>query len=444
MKFFILLSLILTSTFSNALELVTEKEIKENLEKTKIFKLSNGVPVIYRSEPTSDIIHVSVSFDWALKDQFTGTKTLPNLLTALMTKGSTKYPQQKLYETIEKYSLGLGCSSMIDTSTCSFETVNDYFDQNISTLSSSISNPVFLEKDFKIMKTRMISNKKAEAEDPDQSVNQAVNKIYYEPSHPYVLPPQSAIAELEKHTISDLKKAHKTMINARRIQIAVVSSMPIDKVKKTLEREFGKLKGWHYSKKMVAYPKGSKDNVSYEERDIPTAYIKIKIPTPSIMSQDAATSQILFEILSEEMAVEIRTKRSLSYSAYAYTGQGQIGLGVFSVSTPKPKETLEVLGAILKKMKTEDVDKDIFEEYKRVFSTGYFLRQETHSSLASTLLRSYYYTKDVKYVFEMPKRLSEVTPKQVKDLANKILSNYKLGMLGKAEQIRKADIKALN
>ena len=94
-----------------------------------------------------------------------------------MAKGSKQYPQEKLYEIIEKYSLGIGCTSSIDTSTCFMETVNDYFDTNISTLSSSITDPVFLSKDFETMKSRMISNKKAETEDPDQSVNEAVNKI---------------------------------------------------------------------------------------------------------------------------------------------------------------------------------------------------------------------------------------------------------------------------
>ena len=231
-----LITLLLIPSLANAFELVTDKEIKENIDRTKIIKLSNGIPVIYRYEPSSDIVQTTVSFDWALKDQRTGTKTLPNTLTALMTKGSKKYPQQKLYETIEKYSLSLGCSAAIDTATCSFGTVNDYYDQNISILSSSIQSPVFLDKDFTIMIKRMISNKKAEVEDPDQSVNQEVNKIYYEPSHPYVLPPQMAIKELESYKIKDLQKAHATMINARRMSIAVVTSMPVEKVKKTLER----------------------------------------------------------------------------------------------------------------------------------------------------------------------------------------------------------------
>ena len=72
-----------------------------------------------------------------------------------------------------------------------------------------------------------------------------------------------------------------------------------------------------------------------------------------------------------------------------------------------------------------------------------FLRQETHGSLAATLLRCYYYTNDIKYAFEMPKRLGEVTPEQVMALANKILVNYKVGMLGKAEQLKNADVKVL-
>ena len=118
---------------------------------------------------------------------------------------------------------------------------------------------------------RMISNKKAEVEDPDQSVNQEVNKIYYESSHPYVLPPQMAIKELESYKIKDLQKAHATMINTRRMSIAVVTSMPIDKVKKTLEKEFGSMKGWHYNKKIVSTLKAPR-KMFQKERDILCLY----------------------------------------------------------------------------------------------------------------------------------------------------------------------------
>ena len=79
-----------------AVDLVTDKEIAESKKKTEIFKLSNGIPVIYRNEKTSDIVHVNVAFDWALKDQKEGTKILPRVLTSLMTRGSRTYPQKKL------------------------------------------------------------------------------------------------------------------------------------------------------------------------------------------------------------------------------------------------------------------------------------------------------------------------------------------------------------
>lgn len=436
--FKLILSTVLSFAVSSILfgiELVSEKDIKNSKEKTSIFNLSNGIPVIYRNEPSSDIVHISVSFDWALKDQNQGTKSLPGLTTALMTKGSYKYPQKKLYEIIEKYSLGISCSSSIDTSTCNFETINDYFEKTIDVLSSSITTPEFGEKDFKNTKEKMISSNKAEMEDPDSSVNEAVNKIYYEETHPYVLPPEKAIEELNKFKLNDIKSAHKSMLNAKRMSIAVVTSLDQKEIKKILEKEFSKIKSWNYSKSTTAYPKSSKKRLSLVEREIPTSYIKIKVPTPNLTSKDAAASLLLFEILSEEMATEIRTKRSLSYAAYAYTGQGQLGLGVFAVSTPKPKETLIVLADIISKIKTKEIPSDIFEEYKRTFSTGHFLRQETHASIASILLRSLYYTGGTDFAYETPKSLGEVSPKEVKDLANKILKDFKIGVLGNKKQI---------
>ena len=354
---------------------------------------------------------------------------------SLLTMGSKSYPQEKLYEIVEKYSLVLGCAASIDRSSCHFETINDHFEKNISLLSSSIMEPSFSEKDLKNIVDKAVAAKKSEIGSPDYAVNQAVNKIYYDKAHPYVLDAESAINEFNSFQREDLVKGHKELLNADRISMAIVTSLPIKTVKRILEKEFSSLKSTPHTRNVVDYPASSKESISVVERDIPTAYIKVKIPAPNMTAKESSASRLLFEILSEEMALEIRTKRSLSYAAYAYTGQGQIGLGVFSISTPKPKESLDVLASILNRLKTEKFADEIFEEYKRTFATGYFLSQETHSSMTTMLLKSYYYTGDVDYMYELPKKLQQVKASDVQELAKKILKDFKVGVLGKKSQV---------
>lgn len=419
-----------------AVQLVSDEEIEKSKKNTKIFKLSNGIPVIYRSEKSSDIINVNVSFDWGLKDQKSGTKTLPDVVTSLLVRGSKTYPQKKLFEIMGQYSLNMSCSSGIDTSHCSFQTINDYFDKNIDVFSSAIKEPIFLENDLENTLERLTSSKKSELEDPNTAVNQVVNEIYYNPNHPYLLPTSLALKELSSYKIADVVRGHKQLLNARRMTITVVTSLAEANIKKILDSTFGSIQGSDYTPNITNYPKKSPKKLKISEMDIPTSYIIAKFPAPNSTSPDATTAKLLFSILSEEMNLEIRTKRSLSYAAYAYTGQGQIGLGVFAISTPKPKEALKVLTKIIKKYRNEQIDPTIFEEHKRVFSTGYFLSQETHGSLSSLLQNSYYYNKDTAAAYDLPKRLSEVTAKDVLNLSKRIFKDFRVGVVGRSDQIK--------
>lgn len=421
---------------SKTVELVTSADIAKHKSQTTLFKLSNSSTVIHKLEPSSDIINVSIAFDWALKDQKKGSKSLPSLLMAMMARGTKTYSQAQLFALQEKYGLSLGCSAGIDLSTCQFETINDYFEETIGIFASAVKEPHFAEDDFKVIRDRQVSAKESSLEDPSSTVNEAVNEIYYTEAHPYYFPAADAIKELKSAKTKDLYRAYRSVLNAQRMTFVVVSSMSVDAVKKQLEKHFSSVKGWYYKSQKTAYPKSADKNLSLVEREIPTSYVRIKIPAPSYDSKEAATSRLLFEILSEEMSNEIRTKRSLSYSAFAYTGQGQIGLGVFGISTSKPKESLKVLSDIITTIRSKEIEGELFEEYKRVFATSYFLGLETHDSLASGLLRSYYYRGDPTFVFEVPKQFNSVTPKDVQNLAKKILGKFKIGVIGAKDQIK--------
>jgi predicted Zn-dependent peptidase len=167
---------------------------------------------------------------------------------------------------------------------------------------------------------------------------------------------------------------------------------------------------------------------------LPTAYIRIKVNAPSITDQDAVAARLMFEILSEELGDEIRTKRSLSYAVHAFLIEYHVGVGVLNASTSKPKETLVAINDVLQKMKSKDWTNEELAEYKTGFATSFYLTQETHASLASALGSALYFYGDANEHYELPRQLEKVTPADIKRLANRWLSDLRVGIIfGRSE-----------
>jgi predicted Zn-dependent peptidase len=155
----------------------------------------------------------------------------------------------------------------------------------------------------------------------------------------------------------------------------------------------------------------------------------MKFNAPSITAKDAAAADLMFEILSERLQEEVRTKRSLSYAVYAGTIQYNQGIGMISVSTSKPKETIDAITAVVKNFKEKGVTAEELSEQRNVFTTSYFLTLESQNSLASALASFQNYFGNAKKLYDLPDQLAGVTPADVSRVAKEWLKNFRVGVV---------------
>jgi zinc protease len=428
-SFLICLSTIASSS-AFAVSLVSDETIEKQTKLTKTFKLSNGIEVIQRSIPASDILTISVTFGNGIKDIATGKKSVAKWLWATLPMASKKYPKKRVFQISEKYAIELGCSAGIEYSSCTMGTINDNWNVSLDLFNDLIMAPSLTREDASLSKERIIAGLKDTPSDPGRYVNEVVNRIFYPKNHPYRLNHDESLKEMDSLTHPNLKAFHKRVLNAKNMRITVVSSLSQNILKRDLERAFGKIKSGPAIAVKVDSPKFDESNAfSFEAREIPTAYIRAKFVVPPAASKDAVAAKLMFEILSEELGEEIRTRRSLSYSVFSYVIHYSMGIGVIGASTSKPKETLEAMQVVIDRFKKKVYSKGNLDEYKRIFATGYFLTQETHSSLASAINGSRFFHGSVDSLYNMPKELEKVTPKTINRIANEYLNNFRIGVI---------------
>jgi zinc protease len=414
----------------NAVSLVSDENIAEQKKLTKVYRLKNHIPVVYRQVPNSDILQIHISFKAGMRDLPAGEKDVNELLFATIPWASSKFPKETVFRTTEKYALSLNCGGGIETSSCALGTVNDFWLQGLPLLADLIKNPSLNKTDVELKKQQLLASTKSEMEDPDTISNDIVNKVFYPVGHPYLQSFESTLKELPTISREQLKAWHGAVLNANRMTIIIAGSLEPQLVVDELNRHFGTISGVKFERPKVVAPAFDRTRISaFEDRKIPTAYIKLKFNGDGITDKDAVAARLMIKVLDEELGEEIRTKRSLSYAVYSFLVQYEIGIGFISVSTSKPQETFSALKDVIKRMKTKDFSRRELEEYKHIYATSYFLTQEEHSTLAAALANSFNYFDTTDELYQMPEKLEKVTPQDIKRLAGKLLVNFRSGVV---------------
>jgi predicted Zn-dependent peptidase len=427
-----------------ATPLVTDAQIKTQKDLTKVEKLTNGIPVIFRSEPSSDILQVVVSFRGGIRNLPAGSKSLSQLLFAVMPDASKSFSKEKVFAATEKYALQLGCAGGIEAANCEIGTLSEHWPEVLPMFKDLILNPALNAADVKLDANRAIADLQSNMEDPGRYSNEVVNRVFYPTGHPYRQMTDDAMKELSSITPDQLRKYHESILNASSMHITVVGSYPQDKMLKELNEAFGSISSRSWTPTPVpAPPFDPKQTLAFEHREIPTAYIKIKFNALPANDPDEIEGNLMIKIFDEELSEEIRTRRSLSYAVYSFMIQYTEGIGVISASTSKPMETLAAIGEVIEKMKKQKMDNKTLEEHKTVYATNYYLTQETHSALASALAGIYLLKGDINPLYDMPRRLEKITAADVQRLAQRMLTNLRVGVVFNQNKFENAWAEAL-
>jgi predicted Zn-dependent peptidase len=423
--------------FLEANALALPSSVSSDKALTSSSQLKNNIPLIIRETPGSDIVHLEINFASGTSGTLPNRRALNLLTLETMPYATKKFSKEKIYAMSEKYSFAVSCKGGVEISRCHIETIKDYLPQAVDLLTEIVINPIFSPEDVELGKKRRIADFKHETESPESRVNAVVNTVFYDASHPFRLLPEDGITQSESMTRANLAAYHKSILDAGIMSVVYAGPKLPKNILNDLEKTIGQIKKG--SAKMAEIPTPVYSDANYyalEHREIPTAYIRLKFNAPSATSPDAEASEVLFEILSEKLHEEVRTKRSLSYAIHAGNVPYSQGIGMIAASTSKPKETLDTIASVIRDLKEKGISAEELQEYRNTFTTSYYLTMESHDSLAAALGTSQIYFNDAFKLYETPAKLNAVTPNDIKRLAGTILTKIRCGIVFDKEKFK--------
>jgi predicted Zn-dependent peptidase len=317
----------------------------------------------------------------------------------------------------------------IESSSCQMTSISRYWTKILPIFEAIIEQPTFSPADLKLARLNQETQLKSKTEDPSYYANEMLNTIFYGKQHPYFMPTATQLKLLPQVKRSHIRKLHSQLV--KQIDaITIVSSLPTDEIHKRLNRHFGDIQPAKIVAPKVPKPgQGDRKDFIFAHRKIPTAYIRIKFPMPGVHAEDFQAANLMTSILDEELSLEIRTKRSLSYAVFSYMIKYSQGIGVIGASTSKPQQTIAAISQVIKRIKQKKYTEDELAKFKTVYTTSYFLKLEDHGSLASTISRYWFYDQSTDPLYESPLGLAAVSSQEVQTMAQRYLANFKMAVV---------------
>ncbi len=310
---------------------------------------------------------------------------IEELMLSLIAEGGPADMAKEDYQSeMEAIGARISSSTGYDYGNISLNCIKQYIEPAWKVYSAAILNPAFRQEDFEIVKNQLITAAKQQKTNPDAHLMDMAMESTWEGTD-YAKKPSGTVESLESISLDLVKKYHSNILRKGLVFVVFVGDVPFGKVEAFVSQYLGDMPAGGESNWFVAED-GVKKGLAVEDRNIETNYITGIFSAPKKGTQESIHNSLAMRILGMRFFEELRTKRSLSYAPSARsTGYIARPMNQIYISTTDPEQSLEVMMDLVNSVKTEGFEEKELEGTKQSFLTGYFMGQETNSSISMSL-----------------------------------------------------------
>jgi predicted Zn-dependent peptidase len=421
------------SFFAASIFFLSEPSFAQSAQKFVI----DGITVIMK--PTvKDIINVSVYYKGGVTNYAEDKAGLENLALAATSECGTKlYSKNAFKDKADKFGINVSGMSTYDYGKISLNCISKYFNEGWDLLSSAVKDPAFNEKDYDLLKQKILAGIKNADADPDSKIlKMAVDNTFK--GTPYATDPTGEINTVNNISSKEAKDYYyNTLLNKNRIFIVVVGKISKELVTNKIKQAFGTLPAKPYHKYDYHIPAINTNTLNIEPRQLATNYIVGVVNAPLFTSNDYVANQLAFSAFSANLFTEIRTKRNLSYAPYAVPMRLEMPYGYMYVSTTDPKASVEAMVNEINRLKSKGFSQKEFSDIRNLYITRNYMKEESTNSIASALGQSEI-LGNWKMDEEFVGKIQKTTPTDMTNVFKKYIKGINWNYLGIEKQADEA------
>lgn len=370
-----------------------------------------------------------------------GKRATSDLAVDMLTRGTALHTRQQFADELDKLKARISLSYELGTVRARVETVRENLPGALKLLAEALRQPVFPADQFEQLRQENLAAIEQQRSEPQAMASRAFGRRlapYAREDARYEPTLDEAVAEYKAATVADAKKFHAEFLGASHSELAVVGDFD---AKETTELLRGLFDGWAAPKPFA--------RIARPFQNVPAGTEKLEAPDKANglllagMNLAAADKDPDYPalvlgnymlgggFLNSRLAVRIRQKEGLSYGVGSQlTVRALDASGSFTVY------------AIHAPQNTQKLEKALREEIARALEGGFTEQEITEAksgwlqsrqvqrtndqALAGTLANALYLGRTLQWDADVEKRVSALTPDQIRDALRRHLDPAKL------------------
>ncbi|PRY10445.1 putative Zn-dependent peptidase [Pontibacter ummariensis] len=328
-----------------------------NLQVAEVAHLDNGARLHYIKSETQPVIRLDFVFKagkWY--EDKTGES---DLAAKMLFEGTVNHTAKQIADKVAFYGASFENNHGYDRSEFTLYCLSKYVKELLPLVLDVLQHPTFPEEEFNLLKRRTLQNLKVQRQKNSYLATHSFTKQIYGGEHPYIFGFDEG--SLEDLTKEDLEDFYKTRYNTQGLEIFVCGAVEED-LQRHLEEEVNQLQltetaRSNSSAKSVKFEGAAEREQLVLMADSLQSSIRIGKRFPRIGHEDYHKLKVLNEILGgyfgSRLMRNIREDKGYTY-------------GIYSVISPKEKDSLFYIGTDVNYAVTENTISEVLKEIRQL------------------------------------------------------------------------------
>jgi len=349
-------------------------------------------------------------------------------------RGTRNYSKESLRRKMSRLGTDVVIDAEKDWTMFGIRSTTEVFDSTWAIFADRLMHPLLQPAEVDIVRGQFISAISQRRDDPDALARYLADSIAFA-GHAYAVPVGGTQASIAQLTSSALRDYQRSQMVKSRMLLVVVGDVERSKLESLIRGSLAQLPAGSYRWTLpAAAPRGS-TMVVFEQRPLPTNYVMGYYAGPLANERDLQALRIATSVLTGRMFADIRTRRNLTYDVHAPFVENAAALGGLYVTTVSPAVTVGLMREHVTELQRELIDAEGLKRLSAQFVTEYLLDNETNAAQADFLARAELFRGDYRVAERFVDELREVTPQEVRAVAQKYMRGMRFAYVGDSTQV---------
>ncbi len=389
-----------------------------------VTRLQNGMNVITHHMPHLETVALGIWVKAGARDENPEENGVAHFLEHMAFKGTKRRSAQDIAEEIESAGGEINAATGMETTTYYARVLKDDWLLALDILADIFNESVLDETELDREREVILQEIAAAKDQPDDLVFDLAQAASFG-DHPLGRSILGPVNIIEGITRDQMVAWRDRNYWASRIVVCAAGNIDHQKFVKETEKLFGHLSPGHAPQRQ---PPSFVAVSQLEQKPLDQTHIVLAFPAPNYRDPKVYQLQVLSNILgggmSSRLFQEVREKRGLCYSVFAYgTAYEDVGqLGIYAATSPEnTAELIEVSSEVILSTGNTILENEIARA-KAQLKTSLVMNLENASSRADQIARQYLAFGEIPDMAQLLSRINAVNSDDVAKLAKSIFS----------------------